>query len=120
MAVHGVNHKQAIQFQCGPKIKHLESVPRHLCSTFYRLLIKMHTPVKESTKGKIIKISSLTHCHFSLEKFTGMRTNFLQRFIVGNDYVFSPFGSHSEYLALFFNVTIRVCCNTKSHFLSVY
>lgn len=59
MAVHGVNHKQAIQFQCGPKIKHLESVPRHLCSTFYRLLIKMHTPVKKvqmkSKKGKIIE-----------------------------------------------------------------
>lgn len=38
----------------------------------------------KSMKQKISNISSLTHYHFHLNKFTGTKTDVLQRFIIGN------------------------------------
>lgn len=35
-------------------------------------------------------------------------------FIMGNIYIFSPFGTHSEYLAQYFNVINRVRCNKNN------
>lgn len=59
---------------------------------------------KVINKGQISKISSLTHYHFSLKKITGSKIDFLLRFIMGNVYNFSRFGSHSQYLLQFLNV----------------
>lgn len=41
-----------------------------------------------------------------LEKITGRKTDFLQRFVIGNNDTFSPLGSHLEDLRVtrFFNV----------------
>lgn len=51
---------------------------------------------------------------FQSEKFTRTKKDFLWRFVMGNVHIFSPSGSHSEYLGQFFNLIILVCCNTKS------
>lgn len=83
--------------------------------TFGWLLIKKNTHTcKRSTieidwrkSTQDIFIDTLIIIFYS-EKCTGMKTDFLQRFIMGNFYIFSPFGSHSEYLAQFFNVIIWV------------
>lgn len=56
----------------------------------------------------------LTHYLFHSEKYTGTKTNVLRKFIIGIVYIFSPFGSHSEYLTKYFNVITRVRFNTQS------
>lgn len=81
--------------------------------------MKINIPVKElqlkSMKGKISKISSLSHYHFSLRKEHRNKTDFLRSFKMGNVDILSPFVSRSEYLAPLVNVIIRVlfygCCN---------
>lgn len=49
-----------------------------------------------------------------LSFFTGTKTNFFWKFIMGDFYIFFPFQSHSKYLTQFFNVIIRVCYNIDS------
>ena len=61
--------------------KLLQSVPRYLCCTFGRFLIKIHLPVKEvqlkQLKGIFSKIISLTHYHLSLGKIHRNENRFL-------------------------------------------
>lgn len=71
----------------------LKSVPRYLCSTFGGILIKINTFVKE------------VHLK-SMKSITGAKTDFL-RIYMGNAYIFSSFGNHTESLAQFFKVIIE-------------
>lgn len=50
---------------------------------------------------------------FHSEKITGTKTDLLQRFIMGNVGMFSPFESHSEYLPQVLNVIIQLLFNAK-------
>lgn len=65
----------------------------------------------EINESKNTQDTCMCHWHiiiFYLEKVTGTKTDSWRRFIMWNVYIFSPFESHSEYLAKFFNVIIRV------------
>lgn len=89
------------------------SVPRHVFSTFGRFLIKMHIPV-EKVQLKSMKIQIFqgviinTSSFFYSEKFTETITDSLRRFKLNNVDIISQFGSHTKYLAQFFNVITRV------------
>lgn len=89
------------------------SPPRHLFSTCGRFLIKMHIPVvKVQLKSMKIQIFQgiiiNTSSFFDSEKFTETITDSLRRFKLNNVDIISPFGSHTKYLAQFFNVITRV------------
>lgn len=65
----------------------------------------------KSIEEKMSKISALTHYHIIIFKSKvhrkGIQTTFSWRFILGNVYIFLPFGTHSENLTQSFNVIIR-------------
>lgn len=74
--------------------------------TFWQLFIKIHIPEKETQikliKGKLFKKFSFSNWHFHSQKITITETNFLRKFTMGNVSNFSPFVTHSKYLAQFF------------------
>lgn len=76
------------------------------------------TPQWETNFAKC-GIKTHTFIILRLEKFTGIKTDFLRRLIMGNDF-FSLLRKSLGILAHFFNVIIRVCCNRKSHCTAVY
>lgn len=91
------------------------------CYCFHHFLVifdkntDTHTPMNKmqlkSIEEKMSKISALTHYHIIIFKSKvhrkGIQTTFSWRFILGNVYIFLPFGTHSECLAQFFNVRVR-------------
>ena len=62
-------------------------------------------------KEKKVKINEMKNIQDifmdKLSLFTGTKTNFIWKFIMGNVYIFSPFSKYSGHLAQFFNVIIQ-------------
>lgn len=87
-------------------------------SIFTKLPVKdvQLKPMNEK-KSKIPSLTPLAHLQFQLEKFTQTKTNFFQKFMMGNVDNFSPLRSHLEYFTVFSTILsgyFYVCCIAKS------